>query len=79
MRIDCPFCKNINTLSVDTTENNIKWYCFHSTCSAKGKYQGEKNMQYVEKVLKVYTLMKKLCDGYLNITVGKHGLGVEQI
>ena len=47
IRIDCPFCKNINTLSVDTTENNIKWYCFHSTCSAKGKYQGEKNMQYV--------------------------------
>ena len=48
MRIDCPFCKNINTLSVDTTENNIKWYCFHSTCSAKGKYQGEKNMNYIE-------------------------------
>ena len=52
MRIDCPFCKNINTLSVDTTENNIKWYCFHSTCSAKGKYQGEKNMQYVNTTFK---------------------------
>ena len=50
--MDCPFCKNINTLSVDTTENNIKWYCFHSTCSAKGKYQGEKNMQYVNTTFK---------------------------
>ena len=52
IRVDCPFCKNINTLSVDTTENNIKWYCFHASCKAKGKKEGEKNMQYVEKVLK---------------------------
>ena len=47
MRMDCPFCKNLNTLSVDTTENNISWYCFHSTCKARGKKEGEKNMQYV--------------------------------
>ncbi len=47
IRVDCPFCKNINTLSVDTTENNIKWYCFHASCKAKGKKEGEKNMQYV--------------------------------
>jgi DNA primase len=47
IRVDCPFCKNINTLSVDTTENNIKWYCFHASCKAKGKKEREKNMQYV--------------------------------
>ena len=52
MRMDCPFCKNLNTLSVDTTENNINWYCFHSTCKARGKKEGEKNIQYVDKVLK---------------------------
>ena len=50
MRMDCPFCKNKNTLSVDTTENKLSWYCFHSSCKAKGKKEGEKNMQYVEKV-----------------------------
>ena len=49
-RVDCPFCNNKNTLSVDTTENKTSWYCFHSSCSAKGKKEGEKNMQYVEKV-----------------------------
>ena len=37
MRMDCPFCKNLNTLSVDTTENNINWYCFHASCKARGK------------------------------------------
>ena len=52
MRMDCPFCKNLNTLSVETTENNINWYCFHASCKARGKKEGEKNMQYVNKVLK---------------------------
>lgn len=46
-RMDCPFCKNLNTLSVDTTENKLSWYCFHSTCKARGKKEGEKDMQYV--------------------------------
>ena len=41
-RMDCPFCNNKNTLSVDTTENKIGWYCFHATCKAKGKKEGEK-------------------------------------
>ena len=50
IRMDCPFCSGKNTLSVDTTENNLRWYCFHATCNAKGTRQGEKNMQYVEKV-----------------------------
>ena len=50
IRMDCPFCSGKNTLSVDTTENNLRWYCFHATCNAKGTQQGEKNMQYVEKV-----------------------------
>ena len=38
MRMDCPFCSGKNTLSVDTMNNNINWYCFHASCSAKGKY-----------------------------------------
>jgi DNA primase len=49
-RMDCVFCNGNNTLSIDTTENKISWYCFHASCSAKGKKEGEKNMQYVEKV-----------------------------
>jgi len=51
MRIDCPFCKNLNTLAVDTTENNLNWFCFHASCKARGKKQGEKDMRYVQKVL----------------------------
>ena len=50
VRIDCPFCSGRNTLSVDTTDNNLSWYCFHASCNAKGKKQGEKNMQYVARV-----------------------------
>ena len=51
IRMDCPFCGGKNTLSVDTTENNLNWYCFHSTCKARGKKEGEKNMQYVSTTL----------------------------
>ena len=50
IRMDCPFWNGRNTFSVDTTEGNLNWYCFHASCSAKGKKQGEKNMQYVERV-----------------------------
>ena len=52
-RMDCPFCNGRNTFSVDTTEGNLNWYCFHASCSAKGKKQGEKNMQYVKRVFHV--------------------------
>ena len=52
IRLDCPFCKNKNTLSVDTQNNSINWYFFHSTCKAKCKYGGEKNMQYVSNTFK---------------------------
>ena len=52
MRMDCPFCNNKNTLSVDTINNNIGWYCFHSSCTAKGKKQGEKDMSYVATTFK---------------------------
>ena len=50
IRMDCPFCNNKNTLAVDTTENKISWYCFHASCKARGKKEGEKDMRYVEKV-----------------------------
>ena len=42
IRMDCPFCNGKNTLSIDTTENKIGWYCFHASCKAKGKKEGEK-------------------------------------
>jgi len=45
--MDCPFCHGKNTLSVDTASNNINWFCFHAACKAKGKYTGEKDMNYV--------------------------------
>ena len=49
-RMDCPFCNGRNTFSVDTTDNKLGWYCFHASCSAKGKKEGEKDMQYVQRV-----------------------------
>ena len=42
IRMDCPFCQNKNTLTVDTTSNNIGWYCFHASCSARGKNKERK-------------------------------------
>ena len=49
-RMDCPFCNGRNTFSIDTSDNKISWYCFHASCSAKGRQQGQKDMQYVQKV-----------------------------
>tara|TARA_B100001939_G_scaffold74976_2_gene63016 strand:- start:451 stop:1251 length:801 start_codon:yes stop_codon:yes gene_type:complete len=50
VRMDCPFCNNKHTFAVDTTENKLSWFCFHASCSARGKKEGEKNMDYVVKV-----------------------------
>ena len=52
MRMDCPFCSNKNTFTVNTTEGNVGWYCFHASCTAKGRKQGEKNMNYVNTTFK---------------------------
>jgi len=52
MRMDCPFCSNKNTLTVNTTDGSIGWYCFHASCTAKGRKQGEKNMSYVNTTFK---------------------------
>jgi hypothetical protein len=53
MRMDCPFCQNKNTFTVTTTSNSIGWYCFHASCSAKGKKNGEKTMDYVNVTLNI--------------------------
>ena len=34
---------------IDTTGNSIGWYCFHASCKAKGKHEGQKTMDYVTK------------------------------
>jgi len=52
MRIDCPFCTNKNTFLINTLNNGLSWYCFHASCKAKGKYQGDKNMEYVQDTFK---------------------------
>ena len=50
-RMDCPFCYHRNTFSVRNENGKLLWNCFHASCKAKGKKQGEKNMDYVKKTL----------------------------
>lgn len=46
-RMDCPFCHNTNTLTIKKNNADLMWYCFHASCSAKGKHQDEVTMQQV--------------------------------
>ena len=46
-RMDCPFCHNTNTLTIKKNNADLMWYCFHASCSAKGKHQAEVTMQQV--------------------------------
>jgi len=59
-RTDCPFCHHSNTMLIDTTGNNIGWYCFHASCKAKGKHEGQKTMDYVTKTFS----NKKMIQNY---------------
>mgnify|MGYP003111301240 FL=1 len=61
-RTDCPFCHHSNTMLIDTTGNNIGWYCFHASCKAKGKHEGQKTMDYVIK-----TFSNKKDDSELSV------------
>ena len=50
-RIDCPFCKNLNTLTIKKENSKLMWYCFHASCSAKGKVAKETSMADVLSLL----------------------------
>jgi len=50
-RIDCPFCKNLNTLTIKKENSKLMWYCFHASCSAKGKVSSEASMADVLSLL----------------------------
>ena len=47
VRLDCPFCNNINTLKIQRDNNSLFWYCFHASCSAKGKHEGKISMKQI--------------------------------
>jgi len=47
VRIDCPFCNHNNTLTIKRESSSLLWYCFHSSCSAKGKHEGKMTMQQI--------------------------------
>ena len=51
IRIDCPFCKNLNTLTIKKENSKLMWYCFHAGCSAKGKVASEASMADVLSLL----------------------------
>ena len=50
-RIDCPFCKNLNTLTIKKENSKLMWYCFHSSCNAKGQTSKEPSMADVASLL----------------------------
>ena len=47
VRLDCPFCNNINTLKIQKNGTSLFWYCFHASCSVKGKHEGKMSMQQI--------------------------------
>lgn len=49
IRIDCPFCSHKNTFVVKNDDGTLYWYCFHASCSAKGKQENKLSMQKVYK------------------------------
>ena len=46
-RMDCPFCHNTNTLTIKKNNADLMWYCFHASCSAKGKHQEAMSMEQI--------------------------------
>ena len=46
-RMDCPFCNHTNTLTIKRINADLVWYCFHASCSAKGKHEGEMTMEQI--------------------------------
>lgn len=48
-RMNCPFCNGTNTLTIKRINAELFWYCFHASCSAKGKHISEMTMEQVEK------------------------------
>ena len=47
MRLDCPFCNHTNTLIIRRESSDLLWYCFHASCSIRGKHEGKMSMQQI--------------------------------
>jgi hypothetical protein len=58
-RMDCPFCHNTNTLTIKKNNADLMWYCFHASCSAKGKHQDEVSMEQIMKNVNVVHAKEK--------------------
>ena len=50
-RVDCPFCSHSNTLTIKKSNGKLLWYCFHSSCNAKGHMQKEMSMEELSLLL----------------------------
>ena len=50
-RMDCPFCNHSNTLTIKKSNGKLLWYCFHSSCNAKGHMQKEMSMEELSLLL----------------------------
>ena len=44
VRMDCPFCLNKNTFSINTEDGKVSWKCFHASCKI-GVQQNEHYLQ----------------------------------
>jgi len=72
-RIDCPFCKNLNTLTIKKENSKLMWYCFHASCSAKGKTSKEPSMA---ELLSLLSRTKKNNGEKKDFTIPKNFVSV---
>ena len=77
VRIDCPFCLNKNTFSVNTEDSKIMWKCYHASCKIGGTTERALSPDDVTKFLELSSPVKSDQRPLKSWTIPKHFTNIQ--
>ena len=77
VRMDCPFCLNKNTFSVNTEDGKVSWKCFHASCKIGGTTERALSPDDVTKFLELSSPVKTDRQQSFNWTVPNHFTNIQ--
>ncbi len=77
VRMDCPFCLNKNTFSVNTEDSKIMWKCYHASCKIGGTTERALSPDDVTKFLELSSPVKTDRQQSFNWTIPNHFTNIQ--
>lgn len=76
-RMDCPFCLNKNTFSINTEDGKIMWRCYHANCKIGGTTERPLSPEDIEKFLELSSTNSPAEPKVMSWTIPKHFTNIQ--